>query len=66
MDNLYRSFPPEVWLRVVNHITHMEDVCRFSMISEYFYRLINTDFRSLCYKNMVFRLPGETWATAFS
>ncbi|CAD5219402.1 unnamed protein product [Bursaphelenchus okinawaensis] len=50
----------------MKYVIYMEDVCNFAMISKYFYRLTNTDFKSLCYKNVVYRLDNETWASAFS
>ncbi|CAD5213146.1 unnamed protein product [Bursaphelenchus okinawaensis] len=62
----YKSLPPELWLRVIDHIENMEEFCRVAALDKSFYRLINTDFRSLCYKNLVYRLRGETWAEAFS
>ncbi|CAD5230741.1 unnamed protein product [Bursaphelenchus okinawaensis] len=43
----------------------MEDVCSLAMVSKYFYKQVDKDFKRLCYNHVVYRLKGETWAYAF-
>ncbi|CAD5224268.1 unnamed protein product [Bursaphelenchus okinawaensis] len=57
---------PEFWQRMLRYTNQMEDMCSFAQISRYFYRVTNIDFQKLCYKNIICRFEGETWATAFS
>ncbi|CAD5224160.1 unnamed protein product [Bursaphelenchus okinawaensis] len=57
---------PDFWQRMLQYTDQMEDICSFVQVSRYFYRLTNMDFQKLCYRNMICRFKGETWATAFS
>ncbi|CAD5210886.1 unnamed protein product [Bursaphelenchus okinawaensis] len=65
MDSIYRCLLKFLWPNVVNHLTSMEDVCSFAMVNKHFYKIVAIDFKSLCYKNVIFRTYGETWAYAF-
>ncbi|CAD5205663.1 unnamed protein product [Bursaphelenchus okinawaensis] len=58
--------PPELWHRVIRHLTIMEDTCSLAMVSKYFYKLVKMDFKRECYNHVVYRLKGETWVYAFS
>ncbi|CAD5215100.1 unnamed protein product [Bursaphelenchus okinawaensis] len=40
---------PELWYKVIDHVTVMEDTCSLAMINKYFNKLINKDFKQLCY-----------------
>ncbi|CAD5217485.1 unnamed protein product [Bursaphelenchus okinawaensis] len=44
----------------------MEDICSLAMVNKCFYKLVNLDFKKLCYHHVVYRLKDETWAYAFS
>ncbi|CAD5212394.1 unnamed protein product [Bursaphelenchus okinawaensis] len=65
MDQLYQSWPKFLWPNILNHLTSMEDVCSLAMVNMYCYKVVNEDFKNLCYKNAIFRTKGETWAYAF-
>ncbi|CAD5219020.1 unnamed protein product [Bursaphelenchus okinawaensis] len=58
--------PSELWHRVIRHLTIMEDTCSLAMVSKYFYKLVEMDFKRECRNHVVYRLKGETWAYAFS
>ncbi|CAD5228122.1 unnamed protein product [Bursaphelenchus okinawaensis] len=60
----YKMYPG-FWPRIADYLAQ-EDVCTLAQTNKYFYKLINMDFQSLCYRNLIFRLKDETWATAFS
>ncbi|CAD5214944.1 unnamed protein product [Bursaphelenchus okinawaensis] len=66
MDVLYKVRNRIVFGRVLKHVTDVEDLCSFAQTTSYFYKITNMDFKKLCYKNVIFRMKGETWATAFS
>ncbi|CAD5228086.1 unnamed protein product [Bursaphelenchus okinawaensis] len=66
MDLLYKKMSFDFWPRMLQYTTYMEDVCSFAQVSKYFYRLTKTDFQQLCYRNIIYRLDGKTWATAFA
>ncbi|CAD5213391.1 unnamed protein product [Bursaphelenchus okinawaensis] len=57
---------PELWQRVIEHVPSMEDTCSLAVVNKYFYKLVNMDFKQLCYDHVLYRLKGETWAYAFS
>ncbi|CAD5206134.1 unnamed protein product [Bursaphelenchus okinawaensis] len=56
---------PELWCIVIKHVTIVEDTVILAMMNKYFYKLVNMDFKKLCYDHLVYRLEGETWAHAF-
>ncbi|CAD5213387.1 unnamed protein product [Bursaphelenchus okinawaensis] len=56
----------EFWQRVIKHVASMEDTCSLAVVNKYFYKLVNMDFKKLCYDHVLYRLKGETWAYAFS
>ncbi|CAD5229534.1 unnamed protein product [Bursaphelenchus okinawaensis] len=57
---------PEQWRKVIEHLTIMQDTCSLAMVNKRFYKLVEMDFKQLCYDHVVYRLKGETWAWAFS
>ncbi|CAD5228120.1 unnamed protein product [Bursaphelenchus okinawaensis] len=63
--SFFRKKPEQFWPRIVDYLAQ-EDVCTLAQTNKYFYKLINMDFQSLCYRNLIFRLKDETWSTAFS
>ncbi|CAD5230739.1 unnamed protein product [Bursaphelenchus okinawaensis] len=60
------QLPPESWDRVVYHMTSMDDMCSLAVVNKYFYKIVNTDFKQLCYDHIVYRLENECWAYALS
>ncbi|CAD5220288.1 unnamed protein product [Bursaphelenchus okinawaensis] len=65
MKFFFHHLLPEIWENVIEHVTIMEDICSLAVVNKYFYKLVKTDFRQLCYYHAVYRLKGETWAYAF-
>ncbi|CAD5207607.1 unnamed protein product [Bursaphelenchus okinawaensis] len=61
---------PEFWIRMIKYTTNVEDRCSFAQINKYCYELTvratKISFQSLCYRHMICRYKGETWAEAFS
>ncbi|CAD5207619.1 unnamed protein product [Bursaphelenchus okinawaensis] len=59
---------PEFWIRMIKYTTNVEDRCSFAQINKYCYELTvratKISFQSLCYRHMICRYKGETWATA--
>ncbi|CAD5225251.1 unnamed protein product [Bursaphelenchus okinawaensis] len=66
MTVVFLRMYPDFWQHMLRYTNQMEDMCSFAQISRYFYRVTSIDFQKLCYKNMICRFKGETWATAFS
>ncbi|CAD5230735.1 unnamed protein product [Bursaphelenchus okinawaensis] len=60
------QLPPESWHKVVNHMTSMNDMCSLAVVNKYFYKMVNTDFKQLCYDHIIYRLENECWAYALS
>ncbi|CAD5230823.1 unnamed protein product [Bursaphelenchus okinawaensis] len=65
MNTIFK-FCPDIWFRVKEHLSIMEDICSLATVNKYFYKMVHMDFKQLCYDHVVYRTEGETWAYAFS
>ncbi|CAD5225990.1 unnamed protein product [Bursaphelenchus xylophilus] len=55
----------DVWLQILDCLDDdMDALCNLASSHSFFYRLIGKDFRRICTQNLIYRLPGETWAKA--
>ncbi|CAD5217737.1 unnamed protein product [Bursaphelenchus okinawaensis] len=56
----------ELWLSVIEYLDIWEDAISLAMVDKCFYKLVNQDFKQICYDHVIYRLKGETWAEAFA
>ncbi|CAD5223693.1 unnamed protein product [Bursaphelenchus okinawaensis] len=59
------QFPNLVLMHIIDNVPYMDDVCSFARVNKQFYKIVNYNFKKLCYQNMVYRVKNETWAEAF-
>ncbi|CAD5225087.1 unnamed protein product [Bursaphelenchus okinawaensis] len=60
------DLPEKVWQIILAKMVNIDSLAALAATNKTFYKRINRDFKSMCYSDGIYRLVGETWATAFS
>ncbi|CAD5217723.1 unnamed protein product [Bursaphelenchus okinawaensis] len=72
MNMWLERFPYVLWPNILSHIEGLylhkgiDSEATIASIHKILYKWINRDFKAMCYQEGIYRLKGESWATAFS
>ncbi|CAD5224632.1 unnamed protein product [Bursaphelenchus okinawaensis] len=66
MKAFIKNLPNEVWESIFSLLDGIDSLAALASTHKKFYKMLNRDFKTMCFCDGIYRFKGETWATAFS